>query len=144
MRRREAITAGSISLATLAGCITIGDIEALVTDETEYDIGMSRNRFLPEELTVNVNETVVWRNTSEADHTVTAYEAGVPEGAEYFASGDFESEADARTAWDRNFGGRISTGETYSHTFSVPGEYHYVCLPHEVAPMVGMIQVESP
>lgn len=34
-------------------------------------------------------------------------------------------------------------GFTYEYTFEVPGEYHYVCEPHEAAGMVADIVVEE-
>ncbi len=42
------------------------------------DVGMTRNEFVPEEYEVRVGETVVWKNTSGADHTVTALENTLP------------------------------------------------------------------
>lgn len=97
----------------------------------------------PTELTVAVGETVVWENTSSRGHTVTAYDDGIPEEAAYFASGGFESEEAARAAWYDGFGGRLTSGDRYSHTFEIPGTYEYVCIPHEQGGMVGRVIVEE-
>lgn len=138
MNRRTYLAAVVGASASLAGC-------ADVLGDEDYDVGMTANAFEPEELTVSVGETVVWRNTSSRGHTVTAYESAIPEEAEYFASGGFESEAEARAEWDTTGEtGMLGPGEEYEYTFDVPGTYGYVCLPHEdPAAMVGWIHVEE-
>lgn len=102
---------------------------------------MSTNAFRPADIEVGVGETVVWENTSDRPHTVTAYEKSLPEGAEYFASGEFDSEEAAREDWFDGMAGSIEAGETYSHTFEVAGEYLYFCIPHERAGMTGTVVV---
>jgi len=102
---------------------------------------MTANGFTPTEFEVSVGETVQWRNTSSRGHTVTAYENAIPEGAEYFASGGYESEQAARESWQTDLGGNIEVQGTYSHTFEIPGEHHYVCIPHERGGMTGVIVV---
>ncbi|WP_066414350.1 plastocyanin/azurin family copper-binding protein [Halorubrum aethiopicum] len=135
-RRRFLKRAGGAGVAvgtslSLAGCLA-----------DQYDVGMTATQFRPEEITVEVGDRVVWENTSVRGHTVTAYEDAIPDGAEYFASGGFESEAAAREAWS-DFGGRLENGDRFSHTFSVPGRYDYVCIPHETGGMVGAVIVEE-
>src|SRR5690606_35600387 len=39
--------------------------------------------------------------------------------------------------------GNIDRRRTWSHTFTVPGTYRYVCVPHELAGMVGVVVVEG-
>ncbi|GGC59530.1 hypothetical protein GCM10007209_22000 [Haloferax sulfurifontis] len=109
----------------------------------DFDIGMTAVAFDPPTLTVEVGDEVVWRNTSSRGHTVTAYEGVLPEDAAFFASGGYESEQAARDAYSNSLGGLIGSGETYAHTFDVPGEYEYLCIPHEQAGMVGTIVVEE-
>jgi plastocyanin len=104
---------------------------------------MSRNAFVPDVYEATVGETVRWKNTSGAKHTVTAYEDRMPEEAAYFATGDYESEADAREAWYDSLGGGLGPRETFEHTFDVPGRYSYVCIPHERAGMVGTVVVSE-
>jgi plastocyanin len=131
---RRAFLAGTAALA--AGCLGRGETG-------DYDVGMTLDSFDPEELTVPVGTTVVWENTSSRGHTVTAYEGSIPDGAEYFASGGFESETEARDAWQNEEGGIFYGGETFEHTFEVAGTYGYVCLPHERDGMVGSVIVEE-
>lgn len=96
------------------------------------EVGMTnRLEFTPETVRIRVGETVVWRNTSDVLHTVTADPAkavesasvSLPEGAGPFDSGD------------------MPPGATFSYTFEVAGEYRYFCLPHELAGMVGTVVV---
>lgn len=86
-------------------------------------------RFEPSRVTLPVGATVMWRNDGAVPHTVTAdpTRAGavrLPDGA-----GPFESES-------------LSQDRTFTHQFTVAGEYHYVCRIHEEAGMVGAITVE--
>ncbi|WP_331236509.1 cupredoxin domain-containing protein [Natronorarus salvus] len=131
---RRAFIAAAGAVAT-AGCTALGS--------DDYDVGMSAHEFLPEELAIAVGETVVWENTGSRGHTVTAYDGGIPEGAAFFATGGYGSEAEARDAWEEGGGGLISTGERFEHTFEVPGRHAYVCIPHEVGGMIGAILVEE-
>ncbi|MFC4544400.1 plastocyanin/azurin family copper-binding protein [Halosolutus amylolyticus] len=143
MNRRVLLAAlGTGAASGLAGC---SSVLSLSEDDPcggdECDIGMTRNEFLPETYEATVGETVVWKNTSGADHTITALESSLPDGAEYFATGGFEDEETARIAWEGNRGGRLGTRETYEHTFDVPGTYPYICIPHVGGGMVGEIVV---
>jgi len=97
-------------------------------------------KFEPRRVQIGVGETVVWETTGSIAHSVTAYEADLPENASYFASGDFETEAAAREAFPS--GGSVGAGETYSHTFETAGEFPYFCIPHQ-AGMVGAVVVEN-
>ena len=97
-------------------------------------------RFNPSEVTIKVGETITWVGRSDDSHTVTAYEDSLPEGAEYFASGGFSSEDEAR---DDVAAGLIGDGDTYKVTFTKPGVYEYFCIPHESDGMKGTIIVEQ-
>ncbi|MFB6254752.1 MAG: plastocyanin/azurin family copper-binding protein [Halobacteriaceae archaeon] len=137
-RRTYLKGAGMLSMTVVGGCVQPG-----ATTQGEYDVGMGGTYFTPQKLTVTPDTTVVWKNTNSRSHTVTAVESGIPEGADYFASGGFESEEKAVDAYMQELKGRIITGETYSHTFSIPGTYNYYCIPHRAAGMVGQIVVSK-
>ena len=96
--------------------------------------------FEPQEFHAPVGETVTFENSSGTPHTVTAYDDGIPEGGEYFASGGFDSEEAAR---DDVAAGLIEPGGTYEVTFDEPGTYEYFCIPHEGSGMTGEIVVEE-
>ncbi|WP_128904317.1 plastocyanin/azurin family copper-binding protein [Halorubrum amylolyticum] len=134
--RRTGAAAGVGALTGLAGCAGVGG-------DPGYDVGMMASAFQPVEVTVAVGDTVVWETTSARGHTVTAYENAIPDEAEYFASGGYDGEETARDAWSRDFGGRLESGDRYSHTFAVAGRYDYVCIPHETGGMVGTVVVEE-
>lgn len=146
MHRRAFLAVGIGATAALAGCIGPS------LSSSEYDIGMQSNAFVPEPAVggtdvptfeATVGEPVVWANSGSRNHTVTAYDAGVPDGADYFASGGFDDELAAREAWEESLsgGGVIEPGQTYEHTFEVAGDYYYFCIPHEDAGMDGKIVV---
>ncbi len=88
-------------------------------------------RFLPNEITIKVGDTVEWQNIGAVTHTITAdsrrmpssTNIKLPDGAEAFDSG-----------W-------VVRGKSYRYTFSEPGIYRYICLPHERAEMLGIVIV---
>ena len=95
-------------------------------------VGMNdKLRFVPNEITIKVGDTVEWRNIGAIPHTITAdpermpnsTNIKLPNGAEAFDSG-----------W-------VVRGKSYRYTFSEPGIYRYICLPHESAGMLGIVIV---
>ena len=137
-RRRVLAALGTAGAVGVAGCAGGG-----ASAQDDYDVGMTAVAFDPVEITVSVGDTVVWANTSSRGHTVTAYDSGIPDEAEFFASGGYDSTEAARDAFGSELGGLIESGDTWSHTFEVAGEYEYVCLPHEASGMVGTVVVED-
>jgi plastocyanin len=125
---RELVAALLFGLVVLAACS--GDSSG---------IQMRAQAFDPTSFNAQAGSTITFTNDSDQAHTVTALEEELPEGAEYFASGDFSSESDAR---DDVGGGLIEPGESFEVTLSEPGTYRYVCLPHESQGMTGTIIVE--
>jgi plastocyanin len=71
-------------------------------------------RFDPKEISIKAGQTVEWRNKSVETHTVTGMG---------FDSGD------------------LKPGTTFSHTFTAPGRYDYVCKPHHSLGMTGTVVV---
>ena len=136
-RRRYLAGVGTTVALSLGGCL------GLSSGKENFDVGMSPASFNPPEITVSVGEEVRWENTSSRAHTITAYEGGIPDGAAFFATGDYESEDAARRAWNDSLGGGLEAGERFSHTFEVAGEYQYFCIPHEQGGMRGTVVVEE-
>ncbi len=95
--------------------------------------------FEPQEIQVSAGTTVTWENVGSIGHTVTAYEDEIPEGAEYFASGGFDSQEAANDGYPEK--GNVPGGESYEHTFETTGTYEYYCIPHEMSGMVGTVKV---
>ena len=82
-----------------------------------YRIAITGFKFRPATLTVPVGTTVTWQNLDMTPHTVTS------------AAVD-----------DRFDSGSLSPHATYAHTFTKPGRYQYLCVPH--GGMQGVIIVE--
>jgi plastocyanin len=137
MRRRTFLAATAAGTTALAGCGMVGG-------SGDADVEMVKNAYVPETLEAAVGDPVVWVNNGSRGPTGTAYEDGLPEGAAYWASGGFDSEAAARDDWTSSGqDGKLVPGNSYEHTFEVPGLYNYFCIPHEEAGMVGVIRVEQ-
>ncbi|EMA18575.1 plastocyanin/azurin family copper-binding protein [Haloarcula argentinensis] len=140
MERRDFLrAAGPVAVAGLAGCLGGGSAD------TDYDVGMSAKAYRPVRIAVEPGTTVRWLNTSKQGHSVTAYEDEIPDEADYFASGGFDTEQAARDNWGSSSGGTMYEGDDFTHTFEELGEYPYFCIPHERAGMVGTVFVtENP
>lgn len=89
--------------------------------------------FKPLKVTVKVGQTVEWVNNAETLHSVTTdadsaqkpSDVSSPPGAKPFDSGF------------------MKPGATFDYTFTVPGTYKYLCLPHEKDGMVGVVVVSK-
>lgn len=123
-RAAAAVAAGSL----VAGCELLDP-----RDDDRYLVEITNQaRFDPADLTIPVGSTVVWRNMDEIRHTATGdpdalgdpFRVQLPDGAEPWDSGD------------------LTTGERWTHTFSVPGTYVYACRYHQEHGMVGTVTVE--
>ncbi|GAB3681157.1 plastocyanin/azurin family copper-binding protein [Salinarchaeum chitinilyticum] len=135
MHRRAYLAGVAGAAVATSGCLGLFD---------DYDVGMSPTDFEPRTLTVEAGTEVIWKNTSSRGHTVTAYENAIPEEASFFATGGFESQSAARDAWNTlGEDGIIGPGQTFTHTFEIPGRYDYFCIPHESEEMYGSIVVEE-
>jgi plastocyanin len=99
----------------------------------------SSNDYSPSEITVQAGDTLVFKNDSNAGHSVTAYDDGVPDGAAYFSSGGFKNEQAARDGVGATL---IQPDDSFELTLDKPGTYRYFCIPHEAQNMKGTITVE--
>ena len=89
-----------------------------------YDVNIIPQAFKlnPAELTVHPGETVKWTNTDDQKHFLASIPGSGPtDELEIFSL--------------------LEPGNTYSHTFKVPGEYPYFCFIHNK--MTGKITVPS-
>jgi plastocyanin len=109
------------------------------TTRPENTVAMTvSRRFDPEDLEVKVGQTVTWVNDSSEAHTVTALQDEIPSSAEYFSSGGFSSQDEARSNLSE---GLVTEGEEFKWTFEEPGIYRYYCIPHQDDGMQGTIEV---
>ncbi|ELZ38187.1 blue copper domain protein [Halorubrum distributum JCM 10247] len=117
------------------------NIQDGVPDDADHVVNMQAVAFEPEELTIQQGDTVAWEHAVGEPHNVVAYEGEIPEDAEYWASGGFESEEAAREGWEEGEGA-VQSGQSYVHTFEATGTHEYFCVPHEAVGMVGSVIVE--
>ncbi|MFU1781919.1 plastocyanin/azurin family copper-binding protein [Haloarcula japonica] len=103
-----------------------------MTDELAYE---------PKKIQVEAGTTVTFENVGSIGHTVTAYEDKIPDGADYFASGGFDSQQAAKDGYSNGQEGNVPKGESYEVTLETTGTYEYYCIPHEMNGMVGQIKV---
>lgn len=123
-----------LSLARLRGAASAARVvKAAAVSTGAVEIGMKDMTFDKSEIVVNVGQQVIWTNSTSAIHNVVADPAlavvaddvHLPKGAAIFNSG------------------YLQAGQTFSHTFTVPGVYRYVCTLHEAAGMKGVIIVKG-
>ena len=97
----------------------------------EHIIEMGDNFFDPATLEIAAGDTVTFVNEGGQAHTATLDpdEARDPD--------NIMMPDDAET-WDS---GNLDPGDEFSITLDVPGEYQYICRPHEALDMVGEIVV---
>jgi copper-containing nitrite reductase len=96
-------------------------------------VTMADMAFTPAEITVALGDTVVWKNTSSTTHNVVAdvaqasnvADVQLPRRAKPFSSG------------------YLQPGQSYQHTFTTPGIYHYVCTLHEYGGMKAVVIVKA-
>lgn len=100
---------------------------------------MANHEFTPETLTIGSGEVVKWVNDTDEAHTVTAVEASLPDGADYFSSGEASGEDEATASLTEEL---IDPGESFEWTFDEPGTYRYYCIPHRADGMEGSVVVE--
>ena len=94
-------------------------------------IDADASKFAPDALTISAGDTVEWTNNAVLVHTVdfdpaAASKPGdvaLPSGVKPFGSGDLQEDA------------------KFTHLFTTPGVYKYVCRYHEEMGMVGTVTV---
>ena len=127
---RANIYAALLAATAVAACSETGPAYGPPAANAAATVLMSGLHFHPETTYIKAGDTVEWRNQSSFTHSVNAdpgrfpNDVSLPAGAAPFDSG------------------RIASGQTYRHTFAVPGTYHYVCLPHVDFDMAGTVIVE--
>ena len=116
-------------VAVMAGCHSSS--KAYDGPEASATVTMGFHNFDPQTVTINPGQTVRWNNTSLIWHTVTfdpskakdENHVALPKGVEPFDSG------------------KVNSNGNYWHTFTEPGIYHYICVPHESKGMAGTVVV---
>ena len=124
---------GTLAALAVSACGNPATASApAVTSQPSPGVTMTdANVFQPATLSISTGTTVTWTNTSAVQHTVTA------DASKAINAADVSLPAGV-AAWDS---GPLNPAQTYSHTFTTPGTYKYVCIPHESIGMVATIVV---
>jgi len=118
-RHRVALFFGAVGVASLFAVAlprltAAGDV-APTAAAANATVKVDNFAFLPATLTVTPGTTVTWKNEDDSPHRIGD------------KNGSFKSAA-------------LDTDDTFSHTFSAPGEYPYICTIHPR--MAGKIVVK--
>ena len=143
MRTLDALDRRSLPTLLATSALVAGVLFAVPAPATTFEVRavMSKDGadvyFDPVGLHIEPGDTVRWIQVN-GYHSVTAYhpsngdrELRIPEGAQPWDSGILLAEYPAK-------------GSTFEHTFTVPGVYDYLCMPHQAAGMVGRIVAGEP
>lgn len=120
-------------LVGLGACSESGSDTTAAAEAPRTEVKIEGIAFEPDELTVQVGDTVTWVNKDEVDHTVTSGEPGeqgipgVEEGTEPKVDGLFDEPLKR-------------AGSTFSFTFEESGTFVYFCRIH--AAMKAVVTVE--
>jgi glycosidase/plastocyanin len=106
---------GIVLLLLLASFPSV--LSADAEGRTGHDVTITNFAFTPDNITIQVGESVTWANQGNA-HTVTSTQAPV----------SFDS-------------GNLNNGQSFTFTFTTAGTYDYVCTYH--SSMTGTIEVEA-
>lgn len=125
--------------AALGGCTgSTGDDPATdVNADADIVVG-PRNEltFEPTSLTAETGDEVTWYFASPK-HNVSCNPAHTRKAERPAAADSFASyEGDDRYETDEE-------GTTFSHTFTTPGEYVYVSIPHETNGLTGNVRIRD-
>ena len=119
-RRRIALLLGAVGVASLLAValpeLTAAGEAVSAAAASPATVKIDNFAFAPATLTVTAGTTVTWKNEDDSPHRIGD------------KNGTFKSAA-------------LDTDDTFSHTFTVPGEYAYICTIHPY--MAGTIIVKS-
>ncbi len=120
--------------AALAALLLVAMVVPSMAAAKTVEVKMSDTppKFIPLTVTIQKGDTVEWINNAASLHSVTTDSASAqnptdvssPKGVKPFDSGF------------------MAPGAKWSYTFTVPGTYKYLCLPHEKEGMTGVVVVK--
>lgn len=91
--------------------------------QTSHAVSVTSNVFTPDEISINVGDTVVWTN-SQGSHNVNGTQTTFPSNPE-------------------SFGNTVGMGWVFSHVFTIAGNYDFRCDPHFTFGMTGKVEVKE-
>ncbi len=102
----------------IMGCLLL---KISITYAATHEVSMIENVFVPETLSIERGDTVLWINNGSVSHTATSGTSCTPDGL-----------------WDSGF---LSPGNSFSFAFDSATDYPYFCIPHCNLGMTGLISV---
>ncbi|HTJ09678.1 MAG TPA: plastocyanin/azurin family copper-binding protein [Candidatus Binataceae bacterium] len=128
---RTAFYRASAALAVLI--LVAGAVPSIAAAKTvEIKMTDTPPKFMPMSVTIQKGDTVEWINNAQSLHSVTTNPAVAQDPK------DVSAPKDAKP-FDSGF---MPPGAKWSYTFTVPGTYKYLCLPHEKDKMTGIVVVK--
>ena len=119
-RRRITLLLGAVGVTALLTAalpeLTAAGVAVVQAAASPATVQIDNFAFAPATLTITAGTTVTWKNDDDSPHRIGD------------KNGTFKSAA-------------LDTDDTFSHTFTVPGEYAYICTIHPY--MAGTIIVKS-
>jgi plastocyanin len=128
---RTAILIRAMAVAVVAGLFA--SAFALAAPAVVVKMTDKPPMYQPLKVTVKVGQSVEWINNAQTLHSVTTD----PDSAQ--KPTDVSSPPGAKP-FDSGF---MKPGATFDYTFTVPGTYKYLCLPHEKDGMIGWVIVSK-
>ena len=95
-------------------------LSADVTVEMLNKLGDETMVFSQKIVKVDIGDTVFWKSTDRGHNVSFIMKGGVPEGVDKFTS---------------------KIGKDTEYTFTIPGIYAYLCVPHKSMGMIGFVIV---
>ncbi len=122
----------SMTDGAVRGTGAVHEVQMVLNDAGEY-------RYVPDELTIKVGDTVRWINASGGPHNVAFRVDGIPEGA-----ADVLTAAMPNTFAPMSGALLMAPNAVYEIVFAgaPTGEYAYTCTPHELLGMVATLTIE--
>ncbi len=120
--------------ATLVALMLVAGAVPSIAAAKTVEIKMTDTppKFMPMTVIVQKGDTVEWINNAASLHSVTTNPAVAQDPK------DVSAPKDAKP-FDSGF---MPPGAKWSYTFTVPGTYKYLCLPHEKDKMTGVVVVK--
>ncbi len=111
----------------------VHEVRMVLNDAGEY-------RYVPDELTIKIGDTVRWINVSGGPHNVQFKADRIPDGA-----AEVLNNAMANQLFPLSGALMMAPNAIYEISFegAPTGEYFYVCTPHELLNMVATLTVED-
>ncbi len=131
------LAATSLQTGTPAACAATPQASPEASPTPAVEIKMTDElRFDPDPVVIKSGQTITWNNASAMPHSATGDHAQNPVDKTH---PDYVELPDGAEPWGSEI---LQPGETYSHTFTTPGKYAYICIPHVLSGMRGTITVE--